>query len=114
MATTEDFLTDILIEVPDCPDLLIENKIMMVVRDFCQRSWALEQKGTQIDSVVGQQDYTVDDPTGYEVIAIKEILVEPSISTTDIQKDRLTRFTYKPPTISLWDLPSSVESISYN
>lgn len=70
MATLSDLATYVMVYVPACPLMFVEQQLRDVCRDFCAHAAIVQVEIDPIDVVAGQSDYDIDVPFGTDVTMI--------------------------------------------
>lgn len=70
MAALSDLLQYVLVYVPACPTMLVEQHLRDICMDFCMHAAIVRERLDPIDVVAGQTEYDIDVPFGTEVTMI--------------------------------------------
>lgn len=75
MSTTafSEFLPEVMLYVPDCPQIVIINAIRNAAIEFCERSHIWQEDLSGIDVVADQGTYTVTLPVGSTLVGISTV-----------------------------------------
>lgn len=65
-----EFLPDIYLEAPGCPEAVALNALRHTIRDFCERTRAWQAVIDPIDLIAGQPSYDIDVPHGAELMLV--------------------------------------------
>lgn len=76
MASYEDFLSRVLIEVPGCSEIAAVQAIKDACIEFCEKSLILTRDHDPITISAGTIDYDLEPPTGYLVVKVMQAWVE--------------------------------------
>lgn len=99
MATAlTSFLDDLYSEFPATPDPEMERAVILAIRDFCTRSHVLQDDLDDVDVSSGTQEYTISNPTGFEIVALTSV-------KKDDEDDQYDQFDFVMPTFVLMDEP---------
>lgn len=108
-AVWSDFLPEVLIEVPGCPEPLVEHHIRNAAIEFCNETLIWREDLTPIDSVIEQAEYTLTPPAGSRIVMPVSVeyddkLIDPETEENLNAKSRTWR-TNDPGTPSVFLIP---------
>ena len=76
MASYEDFLSRVLIEVPGCSEISALLAIKDACIEFCEKSLVLTRDHEPITIKAGEVDYDLEPPSGYLVVKVMKAWLE--------------------------------------
>lgn len=100
MASLEQFLPDVLLEVPQCPEPVALASIRNAAIDLCERALVWREKSDVQLTERGRKDYDIDLPNGARVATVIDVRVDDRpihpttlerIDTMDYGSERLSR-----------------------
>lgn len=121
----EMFFSNVLPEVPGCPEITAFNAIQNAAIEFCEKSMILQVDHDPITVVKGIVDYDLEPPSGYIIVKVMKAWLESSpldpmapdfvtdpaiynrlFTSYQAQPGQPSKFIQKDPrTISVWPLP---------
>lgn len=75
--------------VQKCPDILIDKAVLDSYVEFARKSKRIELDMTAITVVANDADYTITNPTGYQVLTIRTLLYAGTKRLQAISEDQL-------------------------
>jgi hypothetical protein len=72
----EAFFSNVMPEVPGCPEITAFNAIQNAAIEFCEKSLILQRDHDPITVVAGIVDYDLEPPTGYLVVKVMRAWLE--------------------------------------
>lgn len=72
MASYEDFLSRVLIEVPGCPEITAIQAVRDCCIEFCEKSLILTRDHDPVTVKTGVVDYDLEPPSGYLVVKVMQ------------------------------------------
>ena len=78
MARLDEFLPDVLPEVPDCPAQIAERAILQSARNFCMETWAWEEPVLTKTAEPEQEAHDIPEPFDGEIVAISSVEIDGS------------------------------------